>query len=120
MNIYYGAWPSLDGSDGYCTVQQTTILGLSSTNAYTLVQVYGSNDSAAMLAAKRSVGVIREVNLSNPLFAGDEACNLEGGGGSTLTSKPRADITRSPHKEDLCPLKKFFYKRFRGAAELAN
>ena len=39
-------------------------------------------------------------------------------GGSTLALKPRADVTRNPkqeyqwsHKKDLCPSKKFFFKK---------
>ena len=57
--------------------------------------------SAAMLAAWRSAGVTSEVNLKNPLQARK---------GSTLTLKPRVDLTRSPkqgyhwpHKKILCP-----------------
>ena len=34
-------------------------------------------DSAAMPAVKRSAGVAPEVNLRNPLHAGDEACKEE-------------------------------------------
>ena len=39
----------------------------------THVQVCGSNGSAASLGTKRWAGVIPEVNLRNPLHAGDEA-----------------------------------------------
>ena len=44
--------------------------------------------SAATLAINRSVDATPEVNLRNPLHAGDKS-------GFTLTLKPRVDVTRS-------------------------
>ena len=50
------------------------MLGSSSTNACTYVNKYvDQNGLAAMLVAKRSAGVATEVNLRNPLHAGNEA-----------------------------------------------
>ena len=44
-----------------------------------------------MQALKRLVGVPPEVNLKNPLHAGDKNASE----GSTLALKPRVDVTRS-------------------------
>ena len=70
------------------------------------------NGSAAMLATKRSAGVIPEVNLMSPLCAGDEARR------STLALKPREDVTRSPKQGISGPTKRtdvlqifFFFKK---------
>ena len=59
--------------------------------------------SAAMLAVKRSAGVTPEVNLNNPLQAGEKALNQR----IPPALKPRADVTRSlkqgyqwPHKKE--------------------
>ena len=46
-------------------------------------KLIGKKGSAAMLAVKRSVGVAPEANLMNPLHR------------STLTVKPRGDVTDS-------------------------
>ena len=51
-------------------------------------EVYNVKCWATMLAVKRSAGVAPEVNLRNPLHAGEETC--------TLALIPGADITRSP------------------------
>ena len=60
------------------------------------------------LGSKRSAGVAPEVNLRNPLHAGNKACKR----GIHPSFEPRADITRSPkqgyqwsHKKDWCPPK---------------
>ena len=45
-----------------------------------------------MLATERSAGVTQEVNLRNPLHAGEKACNP----GIHPGFETRADITRSP------------------------
>ena len=45
-----------------------------------------------MLAIKLSAGAAPEVKLRNPLCPGKEAQTK----GSTLTLKPRADVTRNP------------------------
>ena len=62
-----------------------------------------------MLTVKKSAGVAPEVNL-NLLLAGEK---------STLTLKPRADVTRNPkkgyqwsHKKNLCPAESFKKEKF--------
>ena len=74
----------------------------------------GQSGLAAILAVKRSAGVTPEVNLRNSTQARKHASE------STLTLKPRADITRSPkqgyqwsHKKDMCP-PKILKKRKKG------
>ena len=57
--------------------------------------------SAAMLTTIQSAGVAPEVNLRNPLCAGDKACKR-----FTLALKPRGDITRSPKQGYQWPNKK--------------
>ena len=56
-----------------------------------MCKAHGST-MAAMLTANRSVGVAPEVNLRNPLHTSKNHTRE----GSTMASKPRADITRSP------------------------
>ena len=53
------------------------------------------NSTAAILDAKRSAGVAPEVNLRSLLCVGEEVR------GTTLTLKPRADITRSPKQKKI-------------------
>ena len=50
------------------------ILGLSPISACTQVQVCALNELATMLATKRAAGVTPELNLRNPLHAGDKSC----------------------------------------------
>ena len=57
-------------------------------------QVYLSNSSAVMLAAKRSVGVAPDVNLRNQLHTGNEA----GKQGIHTDFEIIVDITRSPKR----------------------
>ena len=57
-------------------------------------------------AAKRSAGVVPEVNLRIPLNTGDEACKR--GNLPWLWMKPRVDITRSP-KTSVTPQKGLTY-----------
>ena len=65
---------------------------------------YGDrNGSAAMLAAKRPAGVAPELNLRNPLHAGDEAHSerIYPGQGRRYQN-PNKGIS-GPTKKDLCP-----------------
>ena len=64
------------------------------------IEVCGWNDSAAMLATKRSAGVTPQVNLRNLLHVGDEACK------HALPLKPRADVTKSPKQRYQWPRKR--------------
>ena len=70
-----------------------------------------------MLAINRSAGVTLELNSRNPLHTGRKHTSL----GSTLTLKPRADVTTSPkkgnqwpHKKDWCP-PNFFSRLFQSS-----
>ena len=63
--------------------------------------------SAAMLAIKKPAGVTPEMNLRNPLRAGDGASKQRKG--SILTLKPRADRPRVSQKQGYqWPHKKYF------------
>ena len=66
-------------------------------------------NSAAMLAAKRSVGVTPEMNLREHVTCMPSPMLIRL---PTLALKPRGDVTRSPkqgyqwpHKKDFCPPK---------------
>ena len=63
-------------------------------HGYMICKYMDQKGSAAMLAAKRFAGVPPEVNLRNPLHAGNKAASK----GSTLALKPRADVTRIPER----------------------
>ena len=60
------------------------------------------NGSAAMLAAKKSAGVAPEVNLRNPLHAGDKACKWGFHSGfetwGELHQKSKTGISVAPQK----------------------
>ena len=71
-------------------------------------QVCGSNDSAAMPAAKRSTSVTPELKLRNPLYTGNKACKQE----IYPDLKSRGELSRISkqwfqwhHKNEQCPLK---------------
>ena len=61
--------------------------------------------SAAMLTSIHSAGVAPEVNLRNPLSAGEVAHKW---GNPALALKPRADITRSPKQGYQWPTKRTY------------
>ena len=60
---------------GIVSMKKQLLFGTSPTNPHIYVTKYvDQKGSAAMRATKRSVGVAPEVNLRNPLHAGEEAC----------------------------------------------
>ena len=69
------------------------------------------NDTAAILADKRSAGVTPEVNLRTPLHACNEA--HKNAKGSILALKPRADIARSQKTGvSVAPQKGLMFSKF--------
>ena len=67
---------------------------------------YGNNakdrkGSVTVLATKRSAGVAPDVDLRNPLDAGDKVCK-----GPTLALKHRTDMTRSQNRSISGPAKR--------------
>ena len=68
-------------------------MGLNPTNTcrYLTCKYVDQKGLAAMLATKRSAGHVPEVDLRNPLYAGNEACKQ----GIHSVFEPMVDISRS-------------------------